>query len=51
MKIQKTATQIYIIFLNAPCFIGDFSKDKVLLWSLQEENTNSFPAQGGLNIE
>ena len=50
-KIQKTATQIYIIVLNAPRFVDNFSRDKVFLWSFQEENINGFYAQEGLNIE
>ena len=50
-KIQKTATQIYIIVLNAPRFVDNFSRDKAFLWSFQEENINGFYAQEGLNIE
>ena len=48
---EKSYTDIYVIFLNAPRFVGDFSRDKVFLWSFQEENTNGLPAQDGLNIE
>ena len=48
---ENSFTDIYIIFLNVPCFVSNFSRDKLFLWSFQEENTNSFLAQGGLNIE
>ena len=48
---EKSYADIYVIFLNAPRFVGDFSRDKVFLWSFQEENINGLPAQDGLNIE
>ena len=46
---KNSYTDFY--FLNAPHFVGNFSRDKVFSWSFQEENTNCFLAQGGLNIE
>ena len=34
MKIKKTATQIYIIFLNTPHFVGDFFKKQSIFMEL-----------------
>ena len=48
---ENRYTDTYIFFYTITHFVCNFSRDKVFLWSFQDENTNNFRAQGGLNIE